>query len=408
MMSDLPDRPSLFSLIPKSMWAIGFGGFFINISSVMIRSVAAIYLKTILGVGTGWIGLLEGIVEGIAFAMKTFSGVISDYLRRRKLFIMIGYVLITISNPILAIWSTFAAAFISRVITRLGNGIQGTPRDALVADIAPPMSRGTCYGLRVGLGTAGSFVGAFIAWILMHWNQNDFQNLFWMATIPSAIAALIILFFVKEPEQNLHPKDHQPRHPIHWADLPRLGKPFWSLMAVAAVFMIGFLGEPLLALHAHHNFGLKVADVPLMLLTLNSTYSLSSFIVGVLSDRMSRYHLLALGFVVLIGTDFIFATAGSLLVFLIATALCGLQMGITQSLFMALVADTAPDDLRGTAFAVFYLINAVSFLLANVGTGVIAEFYGESLSFYASLAVAIIALLLLLVIMPKNRQKTAG
>ncbi len=407
-MSDLPDRPSLFSLIPKSMWAIGFGGFFINISSVMIRSVAAIYLKTILGVGTGWIGLLEGIVEGIAFAMKTFSGVISDYLRRRKLFIMIGYVLITISNPILAIWSTFAAAFISRVITRLGNGIQGTPRDALVADIAPPMSRGTCYGLRVGLGTAGSFVGAFIAWILMHWNQNDFQNLFWMATIPSAIAALIILFFVKEPEQNLHPKDHQPRHPIHWADLPRLGKPFWSLMAVAAVFMIGFLGEPLLALHAHHNFGLKVADVPLMLLTLNSTYSLSSFIVGVLSDRMSRYHLLALGFVVLIGTDFIFATAGSLLVFLIATALCGLQMGITQSLFMALVADTAPDDLRGTAFAVFYLINAVSFLLANVGTGVIAEFYGESLSFYASLAVAIIALLLLLVIMPKNRQKTAG
>lgn len=407
-MSDLPDRPSLFSLVPKSMWAIGFGGFFINISSVMIRSVAAIYLKTILGVGTGWIGLLEGIVEGIAFAMKTFSGVISDYLRRRKLFIMIGYVLITISNPILAIWSTFAAAFISRVITRLGNGIQGTPRDALVADIAPPMSRGTCYGLRVGLGTAGSFVGAFIAWILMHWNQNDFQNLFWMATIPSAIAALIILFFVKEPEQNLHPKDHQPRHPIHWADLPRLGKPFWSLMAVAAVFMIGFLGEPLLALHAHHNFGLKVADVPLMLLTLNSTYSLSSFIVGVLSDRMSRYHLLALGFVVLIGTDFIFATAGSLLVFLIATALCGLQMGITQSLFMALVADTAPDDLRGTAFAVFYLINAVSFLLANVGTGVIAEFYGESLSFYASLAVAIIALLLLLVIMPKNRQKTAG
>ena len=407
-MSDLPDRPSLFSLVPKSMWAIGFGGFFINISSVMIRSVAAIYLKTILGVGTGWIGLLEGIVEGIAFAMKTFSGVISDYLRRRKLFIMIGYVLITISNPILAIWSTFAAAFISRVITRLGNGIQGTPRDALVADIAPPMSRGTCYGLRVGLGTAGSFVGAFIAWILMHWNQNDFQNLFWMATIPSAIAALIILFFVKEPEQNLHPKDHQPRHPIHWADLPRLGKPFWSLMAVAAVFMIGFLGEPLLALHAHHNFGLKVADVPLMLLTLNSTYSLSSFIVGFLSDRMSRYHLLALGFVVLIGTDFIFATAGSLLVFLIATALCGLQMGITQSLFMALVADTAPDDLRGTAFAVFYLINAVSFLLANVGTGVIAEFYGESLSFYASLAVAIIALLLLLVVMPKNRQKTAG
>jgi MFS family permease len=406
MMSEIPSRPSLFSLIPKSMWAIGFGACFINISSVMIRSVAAIYLKTILGVGTGWIGLFEGIVEGVAFAMKTFSGVISDYLRRRKLFVFIGYVLITISNPILAIWSNFTAAFISRMIARLGNGIQGTPRDALVADIAPPEGRGTCYGLRVGLGTAGSFVGAFIAWMLMHWNENDFQSLFWMATIPSAVAAFIILFFVKEPEQNLHPKDHQPRHPIHWADLPRLGKPFWSLMAVTAVFMVGFLGEPLLALHAHHNFGLKVADIPLMLLTLNATYSLSSFIVGALSDRISRYHLLALGFAVLMGTDLIFATAGSLLVFLIATALCGLQMGITQSLLMTLVADTAPEDLRGTAFAVYYLINAISFLLANVGTGVIAEFYGESLSFYASLVMVIIALLLLLAIMPKAREKT--
>lgn len=405
-MSGSPSRQSIFSSIPKQIWGIGLGVFFINTSSVMVRCIAALYLKTIVGVGTGWIGLLEGIVECMSFAMKTFSGVISDYLRRRKMFITIGYILITLSNPILALWSNFGAVVFARIITRLGNGIQATPRDALVGDVAPAKSRGACYGLRVGLGIAGSFAGALIGWILMYKSSNNYQHVFWMATIPAVIAVFIVLVFIKEPKKNLHPKDHQPRHPIHWADLPRLGRRYWSLMAVVAVFMIAQVGEPFMVLHAHDNFGLREADAPIILLLFNATYSASSFPIGILSDRMSRYHLLAIGFLTLICADWVLATATSLTTIFFGIALYGLQMGIHQSMFFTLVADTSPSDLRGTAFGVYYLISAVAILLANISAGIIAQIFGESMAYLASFGVASIALILLISVMPKKKKKT--
>ena len=404
-MPDSPSRQSILSSIPKQIWGISWAVFFINTSSVMVRCIAAIYLKTIVGVATGWIGLLEGIVECMSFVIKTFSGVISDYLRRRKMFMTIGYVLIAISNPILALWSSFGAVCFARVITRLGNGIQATPRDALVGDIAPAKSRGACYGLRVGLGMAGSFAGALIGWILMYQSSNNYQHVFWMATIPAVIAVLIVLIFIKEPKINLHPKDHKPRHPIHWADIPRLGGKYWRLMAVVAVFMVAQVGEPFMVLHAHQNFGLQQADAPLILLIFNATYSASSFPVGILSDRMSRYHLLAIGFAVLIGADWVLATATNLTTVFIGIALYGLQMGIHQSMFFTLVADTVPDDLRGTAFGVYYLISAISILMANIGAGIIAQVLGESMAYFASFLIGSLALLLLFYLMPKQKKK---
>jgi MFS family permease len=398
-------RQSIFSSIPKQIWGIGLAVFFINTSSVMVRGIAAVYLNTIVGVEIGWIGFLEGILECLSFAIKTFAGVISDYLRRRKMFMTFGYVLIALSSPILALWSSFTAVFISRGVSRIGNGLQATPRDALVGDIAPAKSRGACYGLRVGLGIAGSFAGAFIGWIFMHRTSNDYQQLFWVSTIPAVVAVMIVLLFIKEPKKNLHPKDHQPRHPIHWSDLPRLGRRYWTLMGVIGVFMVAQLGEPFLVLHAHINFGLLEADEPIIFLLFNATYSLSSFPVGILSDRMSRYHLLALGFAILIISDLILAMATNLTTVFVGIALWGLQMGIHQSMFYALVADNSPDDLRGTAFSVYYLITAAAILVANTGGGIIAQLYGSSATYLSSFAVATLALFLLVVVMPKKRSK---
>jgi predicted MFS family arabinose efflux permease len=371
----------------------------------MVRGIAAIYLKTVVGVEIGWIGVLEGIIEGLSFAIKTFAGVISDYLRRRKVFMTIGYLFIALSNPIIAVWASFSAVFVSRVIARIGNGIQATPRDALVGDIAPAKSRGACYGLRVGLGIAGSFAGAFIAWSFMHRSSNDYQQLFWLATIPAVVAVLIVLIFIKEPKKNLHPKDHQPRHPIHWADLPRLGRRYWTLMGVTAVFMIAQVGEPFMVLHAHLNFGLQEADAPIIFLLFNATYSLSSFPVGILSDRMSRYHLLALGFLILIISDLILATATNLTTVFVGIAIWGFQMGIHQSMFYALVADNSPDDLRGTAFSVYYLVCAASLFLANTCGGIVAQVFGSSSTYLFSFVVAVIALVFLLFLMPKKRDR---
>ena len=404
-MSNLPSHQSTFFSIPKQIWGIGWGVFFINTSSVMVRAIAAMYLNNVLGVGIGWIGLLEGFIEGLSFVIKTFAGVISDYLRRRKIFITIGYILIAISNPIIALWASFAGVFVYRVIARVGNGIQATPRDALVADIAPAKSRGACYGLRVGLGIAGSFVGGLVTLIYMHRSNSNYEQLFWLATVPAVIAVLIVLIFVKEPKKNLHPKDHQPRHPIHWADIPRLGRQFWVLMGVVAIFMMAQVGEPFMVLHAHLKFGLPDANAPIIFLLFNATYSASSLPVGMLSDRMSRYHLLALGFIILIVSDLILATATNLTTVFIGIAIWGFQMGIHQSMFLALIADHSPDDLRGTALSVYYLICGASLFLANTCGGFIAEVFDSSAAYLFSLIVAVIALIFLIFIMPKKKSK---
>lgn len=397
--------PASVAPIPKSVWGLGIAMLFVNISSIMVRCLSAVFLKSEIGISTGLIVFLEGVVEAISFLMKAFSGVISDYFRRRKIIVLIGYALITLSKPLLALSYSTPVVYLSRFFERVGNGVAATPRDALVGDIAPSGRKGACYGLLRGLGTAGSFVGALIAWLLMYSMSNDFRHVFWLATVPAVVAIIILMVCVKESEKNLHPKDHKPRHPIHWADLPRLGKPFWSLMIVVGIFMIAQLGEALMILHSHQNFGLGQGDAPLIMLIYNATYSTSSYPIGKLSDRMSRYTLLGIGFAVLIVGDFLFATATNLPTALVAVALCGLQMGITQSMFNALIADTVPEDLRGTGFGLYYLINAVSVAVANAGLGTIVEICGESMAFFASMGVAIVALVMLVIIAPRKKRK---
>lgn len=397
------DLPS----IPSAIWGIGIAVFFINLSSVIIRSLLPVYMKSVLGVATSWIGILEGIVEGLSFLTKLLSGVFSDYLRRRKLIIIIGYTLSLMSRPLMAMFNTFQVVIAAKILERLGNGIQASPRDALVGDLSPRSIRGACYGLRISLGTAGSFFGALFGLILMYWNNDDYQKVFWFASLPALIAVLIMVFMIREPEQNLHPKDKQLRKPIHLSDIPRLGRNYWTLMIVVAIFLIAQLGEAIMVLHAHQNFGLSGKNTPLILLIYNSTYSLCSYPAGRLSDRFGRYNVLAFGFSCLIVGDLMLAYAWGVEIVLIGVALCGAQMAVTQSLFMSMVADSVPEDLRGTGFGMYYLICACSVLISNSSAGVIADCCGESVSFLCSMCVAIVALILLILIRPKKQLVVA-
>ena len=395
--------------IPGAIWGLGAAVFFVNLSSVMVRCLAAAYMRSILGLGTGWIGLVEGVVEGVSFLMKMLSGIMSDYLRRRKLMIVLGYIFMLLSRPILALFSSIYMVVLARFLDRVGNGIQASPRDALVGDIAPKEIRGACYGLRIGLGTAGSFAGALVALILMWINEADYLHVFLMAMIPALLAVIIMVFFIKEPEKNQHPKNLKPRHPLNWADVPRLGRSYWLLMIVVSVFMIAQLGEAIMVIHAHQNFGLEDKNVPLILLVYNLTYSTGSYPAGMLSDKLSRTTVLSIGFLSLIIGDLFLCCATNLNMIFTGVALCGLQMAITQSIFMAMVADTVPDDLRGTGFGIFYLICAVSVIISNTGAGFIAEIFSESASFLCSMIVAIVALGLLFIYAAYSRKlpKTA-
>lgn len=394
--------PPVSKKIPLTIWILGFMMLFINTSYTMVYGLSAVYLRNIMGISSGWIGLLDGVAEGVSFSMKLFSGVLSDYFRRRKIIMVVGYAMMVVSRPIIAISPSFGAIFTARFVERIGNGIQGTPRDALVSDIAPIDKKGESFGLMRSIGTAGSFIGCILGLFLMKWTYNNYQFIFWLASIPSVIAIILLLFAVREPEQNLHPKDHLPRHPIHFSDIPRLGKPYWLLMLVVAIFMLARVSETFLVLHANKNFELAEAYAPLIMILFNLTYCLSAYPIGKLSDKISRYSLLSLTFGVLVLASLLLWKSSSLIGIFIGVLIWGLQMGMSQSIFMALIADMAPEDLRGTAFGFFYLISAVSAVISGIGAGMVTDSMGESILFLVCATIGAVALMLIFLIKPKR------
>lgn len=399
--------------MPRTVWVLGSMMFLINLSFVMIYSFSGIYLKTLLGVTTVWIGFLEGMAEAASYAMKLFSGMFSDYIGRRKPIMIFGYMLSVFSRPLLAIASSFGLVFAARLMERLGNGIQATPRDAMVADVAHRKRIGASYGLKRSLGTAGSFFGAVCGILAMIWTHNNYQQVFWLATIPAFIAFFILLFFVKESKNFDHPAVSSEiplpapkrRQRIHWSNLPLLGQTFWLLMIVNAIFMLSRMSETFLILHAHSNFGLENTYAPAIMMLFNAGWCVASYPVGVLADRMNRYWFLAIGIIFIVLADLILASAMSLTFVFVGVLFWGIQYGVTQNIFVSLIAETVPENLRGTGFGCYYIISAISALLADVGAGNISHHYGEAYAFLGSGIIALISLLTLMVIMGYKRKK---
>jgi MFS family permease len=387
-----------FGSLPPTVWVLGAMMFLINLSYVMVFSLCAVYLKSVMGVASGWIGAMEGLAEGVSYGAKLFSGVISDYMRKRKGVMIFGYALMVFSRPILAISSNATLVFSSIFVERLGNGIQATPRDALVSDIAPSHRKGASFGLKRSIGTAGSVCGALISMIAMYYTFDNYQAIFFMAAIPAFIAFLILIFMVKDPE-TIKDRSKKRRYPIHFADLPRLGLKYWLLMIVASVFMFARIGETYLALHAHQTFTLPEKFTPLVMITYNLTYALLTYPLAHLSDRMNRYMFLLLGVIALVLADFFLWSASSLPIFFVGVGLWGIQMGLSQSMFAALIADNVPHDLRGTGFGFFYLISAIASVFAGAAGGLVTHNFGEANAFLFSGCAAFVALILLGVFM---------
>lgn len=377
----------------------------------MVYSLSAPYM-TSLGVTTVWIGLLEGTVEGISFFLKLFSGVLSDYLKRRKGIMLVGYGLTLLSKPLIGLSSGFTSIFASRVVERLGNGIQATPRDALVGDVAPADHRAACYGLQRSLGVIGSISGGILGIVAMTYTMNNFRMVFYIATIPAAIALGILYCSVKEPERAHYDNDikinsQRERHPIHLADLKRLGKDFWGLMIIVAIFMLARVSETLIVLDAHKNFNLQANYLPFIMVVYNITYCLSSFPIGLLSDRIGRFKMLIFGIGVLMIADLFIAAAINLPMLFIGVFFWGCQMGIAQNTFAAFVADVVPEDIRGTAFGVYYLVSGIAIIGGGIFSGTLAHIYGESSSFMMSFVVAGIAMGALFFFAPGKQKKIA-
>lgn len=377
------------SRIPSGVWVLGFVSMLMDISSEMIHSLLPLFMVGALGASALVVGLVEGLAEATALIVKVFSGAISDYLGKRKGLAVFGYALGAFTKPLFALAPTTGIVLAARLLDRVGKGVRGAPRDALVADIAPAEMRGAAFGLRQSLDTVGAFLGPLLAVGLMLLWANDFRAVFWVAVIPGGMAVALLLVGVREPEQRTGRKRS---NPIRRENLGRLSRAYWWVVSVGAVFTLARFSEAFLVLRAQQG-GIAVALVPLVMVAMNVVYAATAYPFGKLSDRMSRKTLLAWGLVVLIAADLVLALDDHWTTVLAGVALWGIHMGMTQGLLATMVADTAPADLRGTAFGFFNLVSGVAMLIASLVAGLLWDSLGASFTFYAGAMFSGVALL---------------
>lgn len=381
-------RFSTLRRIPGGVWVLGGVSMLMDISSEMIHSLLPLFMTTTLGISMVLIGLIEGLAEATALVIRVFSGVLSDYLGRRKGLALLGYGLGALSKPLFAMAPGAGLVFGARMLDRVGKGIRGAPRDALIADVTPPEIRGAAYGLRQSLDTIGAFLGPLLAVGLMLLWHNDFRTIFWVAAIPGILAIVLLFFGLREPES---PSGHKRSNPIRRENLGRLGRNYWWVVGLGAVFTLARFSEAFLVLRAQQ-MAVPLALIPLVMVTMNLLYAVSAYPSGKLSDRMSHRGLLLAGLLVLMVADIVLAVSTHWAGLLFGVALWGIHMGMTQGLLAAMIASTAPADLRGTAFGMFNLVSGVALLLASLGAGILWEAWGASSTFWAGALICVVTL----------------
>ncbi len=360
---------------------------FMDTSSELIHSLLPVFLVSVLGASMTTVGVIEGVAEATAAVTKVFSGAISDYLGKRKLLAALGYGVAALTKPIFPLAQSVGWVFGARFVDRVGKGIRGAPRDALVAEIAPRELRGAAYGLRQSLDSVGAFVGPLLALLAMAWFADDIRSVLWIAVVPAFVSVALLVFGVHEPE------GAQPgaRSGLTVAHARRLGLRYWLVVVVGGLFTLARFSEAFLVLRAQ-NVGLSLGHVPLVLIVMNVVYTAVAYPAGAAADRFRARTLLIFGLGMLIGADLVLGAAKSPLLAFAGAALWGAHLGLTQGLFSKLVADTAPPDLLGSAFGVFNLVTGGALLLASVFAGALWSAYGPAATFHLGAAFATMAL----------------
>ena len=384
----ISSNKGFYRKLPKGIWALGFVSMFMDTSSELVHSLLPILMATTLGASVVTIGIVEGFAEAAAAITKVFSGVISDYFQKRKFLAVVGYGLAAITKPIFPLATSIGWVFGARFVDRIGKGIRGAPRDALVAEIAPAQLRGAAYGLRQALDSVGAFVGPLLAVAFMIWLANDIKAVLWVAVLPAFIAVFLLIVVVREPESLNHAAAH--RNLLTFNNAKRLRLRYWLVVGFGAVFTLARFSEAFLILRAQ-DVGLAIGYVPVIMIVMNVVYSIFAYPAGAAADRFSASTLLLCGLGILVTADIVLAIATSPGIALLGSAFWGLHMAFTQGLLSKLVADTSPADLRGTAFGIFNLVSGGALLLASVIAGSLWSMFGASATFIAGASFAALA-----------------
>jgi MFS family permease len=393
-------RVSTLRQIPGSVWVLGCVSLLMDISSEIVHSLLPMFMMASLGASAATIGLIEGIAEATAPIVKVFSGVLSDYIGNRKWLAVAGYGLGALSKPLFALAPTIGLVVTARVVDRIGKGIRGAPRDALVADVTPPHLRGAAFGLRQSLDTVGAFLGPLLAVAIMLAWADNFRLAFWLAVIPGVLAVALLTAGIDEPAREPGAKRV---NPIRRENIRQLGAAFWWVVAIGAVFALARFSEAFLVLRAMRS-GVPVALVPLVMVAMNVVYALSAYPLGKLADSMSHIRLLIAGLVILGVADVVLAHALHWSVLLVGVALWGLHMGMTQGLFATMVSHSAPAHLRGTAYGIFNLLSGLVTLVSSVIAGALWDTLGAAMTFYAGAMFCVLTIALLIVHAARQNQ----
>jgi MFS family permease len=380
------------SAIPRGVWALGFVSLLMDTSSEMIHALLPVFLVSVLGASVSAVGLLEGLAEATASITKVFSGVLSDRQGKRKQLVVLGYALAALTKPLFALAPNVGWVVGARLTDRIGKGIRGAPRDALLADLTPPKLRGASFGLRQMLDTVGAFAGPLLAIITMSLTGGSFRTVFWLAVIPAVACVAVLVLFVAEPRTE---RATNRRSPLR-ATL-RLGGPYWALVVVAALFTLARFSEAFLILKIAA-VGLSASYVPLVLVVMNVAYAGCAYPAGWLSDRANRWAVVGVGAALLVAADLLLAASTRVESALLGIVLWGLHMGFTQGVFAALVADAARPEQRGTAFGVFNLVSGLALLAASALAGLVWDRAGAPATFYTGAGLTTVAVLAALVL----------
>jgi MFS family permease len=390
--------------LPAGVWALGLGSLFMDASSELIHSVLPIFLVTSLGASMMTVGVLEGVAEATAAVTKVASGVISDRLGRRKWLVVSGYALAACTKPVFPLAASVGWVFAARFTDRVGKGIRGAPRDALVADITPASMRGAAYGLRQALDSVGAAIGPALALMLMVWFVDDIRTVMWFAVPPAFLTVVLLLVYVREP-----PRAHiagGARTPFSLADSKRLPRRYWLVVLLGAAFTLARFSEAFLVLRAEH-VGLPLSYVPLVMILMNVVYAASAYPAGAAADRISARTLLLAGLALLVAADAVLASARAPRAVLAGAALWGLHMGLTQGLLSKLVADAVPSGLMATGFGIFSLVTGAALLGASIIAGALWTAFGPPATFLAGAAFAAVAAVGLLAVRASASRQAA-
>lgn len=413
-MSTIPQKKYHNEPIPRTVWQIGIMMFLMNLSHVIAYSFSGLYLKHILGTATFSIAILEGLCETVSYLMKLLSGVISDWFKKRKALMIVGYLFSVVSKPLLAFSNTFQIVLLARIMERFGNGMQASPRDAMVADVAPKHRIGASYGLKRSLAYAGSFLGGFVGIISMKLTNNDYSTVFLIASIPAFIAFAILIFFLKEPkrQQNIAEQtnntvieeQHQevqqkPKQKFSLKSLKNLGTAFWAVIIVNMVFMLSRMNEQFLILRVNEGFVKDPALAPTVMIVMNFGAILASYPCGVLGDKLNRQKMMFVSVILLILSDLVMFGASRKLTMYSGICLWGMQLGASQNVFYSLIAEHVPYNLRGSGLGIYWFVNALMAFCADTTAGKIAEIFGLKYTFLYSGIFGILSLVTLMFIM---------